>query len=66
MLLIKLPFLPLRIVYALARFLGFSRFALFVIGIAVGLLFAPTTGAELRARLREMAEGRDPAPALPA
>jgi hypothetical protein len=53
MFLFRLVFSPLRIALFFARIVGYSRFGLFLIGVAVGLLVAPTTGAELRAKLRE-------------
>jgi hypothetical protein len=56
MFLIRLFFSPLRIALFFARIVGYSRFGMFVIGIGVGLLLAPTTGAELRAKLRERLE----------
>jgi hypothetical protein len=56
MFLFRLVFSPLRIALFFARIVGYSRFGLFLIGVAVGLLVAPTTGAELRAKLRERLE----------
>ena len=56
MFLFRLFFSPLRIALFFARVLGYSRFGLFVIGIGIGLLVAPTTGAELRAKIRERIE----------
>jgi len=58
--LFRLPFLPLKIVLFVARLFGYSRFAVFAIGVAIGLLLAPTTGQELRARLRDLAQGDPP------
>ena len=37
---------------------GVSRLTVFLLGVAVGLLAAPTTGAELRARLQAEIEAR--------
>jgi hypothetical protein len=56
MFLFRLVFSPLRLSLFLARMFGYSRFFMFLIGVGVGLLVAPTTGAELRARLRERVE----------
>jgi hypothetical protein len=56
MFLIRLVFSPLRIALFLAKVVGYSRFGMFLIGVGVGLLLAPTTGAELRAKLRERLE----------
>lgn len=39
------------------RLLGYRRLFLLGVGIAVGMLLAPTTGAELRAKLRELLDG---------
>jgi hypothetical protein len=39
------------------RFLGYRRVALLGVGVGVGLLLAPTSGAELRRRLRLRIEG---------
>ena len=66
MFLFRLAFLPVKILLFVARTLGYTRFALFVIGVFVGLWLAPSTGAEFRARLRELVEGEQPPqPALP-
>jgi hypothetical protein len=56
MFLFRLFFSPLRIALFFARVLGYSRFGLFLLGVVVGLLVAPTTGVELRAKLRERIE----------
>jgi hypothetical protein len=56
MFLFRLFFSPLRIALFFARVLGYSRFGLFLFGVVVGLLVAPTTGVELRAKLRERIE----------
>lgn len=58
MFLLRLLFSPLRIALFLARVVGYNRVLVFLLGVAVGLLCAPTTGAELRVRLREQLEGR--------
>ena len=49
MFLIRLVFSPLRIALFFARIFGYSRFFMFLLGVGVGLLLAPTTGAELTA-----------------
>jgi hypothetical protein len=56
MFLFRLFFSPLRIALFFARILGYSRFGLFVLGVVVGMLVAPTTGVELRAKIRERIE----------
>ena len=55
-----LLFSPVKILLFVARTLGYSRFALFLIGIFVGLCLAPTTGAQFRARVRDLISGDDP------
>jgi osmotically-inducible protein OsmY len=67
--LIRLLFLPARVGvgttklgvkagYRTGRMLGYRRLFVFGAGIAVGLLFAPMAGRELRAKLQAMAEER--------
>lgn len=58
MFLLRLLFSPVRIALFVARILGYNRVIVFLLGVAVGLLCAPMTGAELRDRLREQLEGR--------
>ena len=60
MFLFRLLFSPVKILLFVARIVGYGRFALFVLGVFVGLACAPTTGAQFRARLRELIEGEDP------
>jgi hypothetical protein len=67
--LIRLIFLPARVGlgttklgvktgYRTGRLLGYRRLFVFGAGVAVGLLFAPMAGRELRAKLQAMAEER--------
>jgi hypothetical protein len=49
---------PIRITLLTARVMGYNRFVVFVLGIAVGLLVAPTTGAELRDKIRAQIDAR--------
>ena len=56
--LLKLLFSPVRIGLFVGRTFGYGRLIVFLLGMAAGLLLAPTTGAELRDRLREMASGQ--------
>ena len=44
--------------YRTGRLLGYRRLFVFGAGVAVGLLVAPTTGRELRARLQTMIDER--------
>ncbi len=67
--LIRLLFLPVRVGvgstklglktgYRAGRLLGVRRMVVFGAGVGVGLLVAPVTGPEARARLRQALEGR--------
>jgi UPF0716 family protein affecting phage T7 exclusion len=56
MFLLRLPFLPLKLAFFLGRVLGYNRIAYLLIGVAIGLFFAPTTGAEMRERVRAKLE----------
>jgi osmotically-inducible protein OsmY len=69
--LLKLIFLPARAGvgttklgvktgYRVTRLLGVRRLLVFGAGVGVGLLVAPVTGAEARARLRQLLEERRP------
>jgi len=44
--------------YRAGRFVGVSRLLTLEVGMAIGLLIAPTTGAELRDRIRRQWEAR--------
>jgi hypothetical protein len=55
---IRLALLPVRISLRTARLLGLRRLMWLGAGVAVGLLVAPRTGAETRARLRQLLEER--------
>lgn len=58
MFLLRLVFSPVKVVLLIARVMGYNRFIVFLLGVGVGLLVAPTTGAEMRARLRAEIEAR--------
>lgn len=65
MLLIRLIFLPvtlallvLRLTYRIVRIVRIRRLLVFGTGVGVGLLVAPTTGVELRERIRRELEAR--------
>jgi hypothetical protein len=47
----------MKLTHRTIRLLGYRRLFFLGTGIAVGLLIAPTTGAELRAKLAELLEG---------
>ena len=59
-----------KVGYKTGRLLGYRRIFVFGLGVAVGLLLAPVTGAELRERLRRLIEEQmtetGPAPWTPA
>lgn len=52
-LIFKAPFAAYRAGRGTARLVGYRRVALVACGVGVGLLVAPTSGAELRRRIRE-------------
>jgi hypothetical protein len=58
MFLLRLLFSPVKVVLLLARVMGYNRFVVFLLGVGVGLLVAPTTGAEMRARLQAQIQAR--------
>lgn len=69
--LIRLLFLPAKVGvgttklgvktgYRVGRVMGFRRLTFFAAGVGVGLLVAPVTGVEARAKLRRMLDERRP------
>ncbi|MCU1452694.1 MAG: hypothetical protein JWN46_840 [Acidimicrobiales bacterium] len=62
---LRLPFLPFRLVRTFVKVVGFKNTLFLLIGVAIGLLVAPTTGAELRAKLADQLAGRPPVPPEP-
>ena len=48
----KLLLLPFRLLVLFFKLTGVKGGALFIVGVAIGLLVAPQTGPELRARLQ--------------
>jgi hypothetical protein len=58
--------LPARIGWKAGRVVGFRRLALVGAGVGIGLLVAPSTGAEMRDRIRREWEKRQtPEPSVP-
>jgi hypothetical protein len=43
--------------YKTGRLFGYKRIFVFLLGVGVGLLLAPVTGAELRDRIRRLIDG---------
>ncbi|HJR26740.1 MAG TPA: BON domain-containing protein [Acidimicrobiales bacterium] len=60
LLLFRLAFLPPKLALRIVRIVGVRRLVVFGAGVGVGLLVAPTTGAETRARLQRAIEARRP------
>src|SRR5689334_7116984 len=71
MFLVRLVFLPVRVGtkatkvaaktgYRTGRMLGYKRLFVFGAGVAVGVLFAPGPGRELREKLKALVEGATP------
>lgn len=50
--------LPFRVVWGMTRRAGFSGFLCFGLGVAAGILLAPSSGREVRGRLQELATGQ--------
>jgi len=56
----------MKVGYKTGRLLGYRRIFVFGLGVAVGLLLAPTTGAQLRRKVMALIDGdiaNDPVPA---
>jgi len=60
---LKLLTFPFRALYVFFRIAGVKGGALFILGVAVGLLVAPQTGPELRARIQAKLADRGALPA---
>lgn len=54
----RLLFFPLRLIRFGIRIAGVKNSLLLLIGVGIGLLIAPTTGQELRAKLAAQLEAR--------
>lgn len=70
--LIRLAFLPVRLLlgtakigvktgYRSGRLVGYRRLSVLAVGVGIGVLVAPGTGAQTRARLMALLEGSRPA-----
>ena len=70
--LIRLAFLPVRLLlgtaklgvktgYRSGRLVGYRRLTVLAVGIGIGILVAPSSGAQTRARLMALLEGGRPA-----
>jgi hypothetical protein len=60
----KLLFLPVKVVRLITKLAGVKGSLLLVVGIGIGLLVAPQTGKQLRAKLQAKLAGvADPLPA---
>ncbi|MCU1353020.1 MAG: hypothetical protein JWM05_2229 [Acidimicrobiales bacterium] len=54
---LKLPFLPLKLTRTAVKVVGLKNTFFLLLGVVIGLLIAPTTGAELRAKLADQLAG---------
>jgi hypothetical protein len=54
----RLLLFPLRLVRTVIRIVGVKNSLFLLIGVGIGLLVAPTTGQDLRARLAAQLESR--------
>ena len=62
----KIMFLPFKLARTFVRLAGVKGALLLAIGVAIGLLVAPQTGAELRARLQAKLAARGGTDGVPA
>jgi len=62
----KVLFLPVKVAVAFVKVSGVRGSLLLLLGVVVGLLFAPQRGAQLRAELRARLEQAGTAAGLPA
>ena len=61
---IRILLLPVKVTRTFVRLAGIRGALLLAVGVAIGLLIAPTSGARLRAKLKDRLAG--PAGDLPA
>lgn len=54
----RLFFFPVGLSFRVARIIGFRRLFLIAVGVGIGMVVAPTSGAELRARLQGLLDER--------
>jgi hypothetical protein len=60
------PVKGLELGFKTGRLVGYRRIIVFLLGVAVGAMLTPYTGAELRAHIRKLIDGdltNDPVPA---
>jgi hypothetical protein len=62
---LRLPFLPFKLLRTLVKVVGVKNSLFVVAGVAIGLLVAPTPGAELRAKLLDRLVGPPSVPPEP-
>jgi hypothetical protein len=55
---VRLFFFPVGLSFRVARIIGFRRLFLIGVGVGIGMVVAPTSGAELRARLQGLLDER--------
>jgi UPF0716 family protein affecting phage T7 exclusion len=56
MFLFRLPLVPVKLAFFIGRVIGYNRLTYLLIGVVIGLFFAPTTGAEMREKVRARLE----------
>jgi hypothetical protein len=49
---------PVKVAFGTGKVFGYRRFTVFLVGMVVGMLLAPTTGAELRRKVQRQIEAR--------
>lgn len=63
---ISIALLPFKATRTFVRLAGLRGAILFAVGVGIGLLIAPTSGARLRARILERLQPEEPTPIYPA
>lgn len=60
------PLKGVELGFKTGRFVGYRRVTVFLLGVVAGVMLTPSTGAEVRARVRRLIDGdmtNDPVPA---